>query len=186
MNTDSTHELMQSKIEERLLELPIVQFAWLDSSALTFSERVRSICREECPRYGTSWSCPPGVGSVEQCQERCEQYEGVFVFTTIAEVHDIGNMQETLGTRREHEEVTKQIREIFKEFGLDTLALSGDSCAICPECAYPDALCRFADQMIPCIEGYGIVVPLLAEKAGIEFDNGRNIVTWFGIVLFTN
>jgi hypothetical protein len=27
-------------------------------------------------------------------------------------------------------------------------------------------------------------VPSLAEKAEIEFDNGYNIVTWFGMVLF--
>jgi hypothetical protein len=34
------------------------------------------------------------------------------------------------------------------------------------------------------VEGYGIVVPSVAEKAGIEFDNGYNVVTWFGMVFF--
>ena len=37
--------------------------------------------------------------------------------------------------------------------------------------------------MMPCVEGYGIVVLPLAEKAGIEFMNGAGIVTWFGMVL---
>ena len=37
--------------------------------------------------------------------------------------------------------------------------------------------------MLPCIEGYGIVVPALAEKAGISFLNQGNLVTWFGLLL---
>ena len=178
------NQTIQKIIEEGLSSLPIVQYAWLEVSELTFSERVREICREECPRYGTSWACPPGVGTVAQCREKCSGYEGAFVFTTVAEVSDIENMEETLGTRRGHENVTGQLRALFRECGLDTLALSGDSCARCADCAYPDAPCRHPESMIPCIEGYGIVVPLLAEKTGIEFENGRNLVTWFGLILW--
>lgn len=175
---------MQGKIEEELLSLPVVQYAWLEGGEIEFSERVREICRRECPRYGTSWACPPAVGTVEECRERCGQYEGAFVFTTIAEVSDIENMEETLSTRRGHEEVTGQIREIFRDCGFETLALSGDSCARCKTCAYPDGPCRHPERMIPCVEGYGIVVPLLAQKAGIAFENGRNTVTWFGLILW--
>ena len=175
---------LRNEIEQRLLDLPIVQYAWLPESALSFSERVRYICETECPRYGKSWACPPGVGTVEKCREICNKYDEVFVFTTMAEVQDIANMEETLATRSGHEAVTRQIREIFQEYSFQTLAMSGESCAICRECAYPNGPCRHPDQMIPCIEGYGIVVPLLAEKAGIVFDNGGNVVTWFGVVLF--
>lgn len=175
----------QNKIEEKLQALPIVQYAWLDTSELPFSERVREICREECPRYGTSWSCPPGVGSVAECESRSRSYQGAFVFTTIAEVADADNMSETLATRGAHEAVTKEIREILEqEFG-GTLAMSAESCAICQNCSYPDAPCRHKERMLPCVEGYGIVVPMLAQKAGIEFVNGAGIVTWFGVVLFT-
>lgn len=179
------NENLREQIEARLLELPIVQYKWIDTAELDFSERVRMICKQECPRYGKSWSCPPGVGTVETCQKKCLGFDGAFVFTTIAEVQDIENMEETLGTRRGHEEVTHEIAKILKEYYRETLALSGDSCSICEKCAYPTQPCRHPDQMIPCVEGYGIVVPLLAEKAGIEFMNGSNVVTWFGIVLFT-
>ncbi len=177
-------EKRKNEIEQRLQELPIVQYAWLPGSGLTFSDRVRYICETECPRYGKSWACPPGVGSVEECRGICSSYDGAFVFTTIAEVQDIADMEETLATRSGHEAVIRQIREIFREYSFQTLAMSGESCAICQKCAYPTAPCRHPDRMIPCIEGYGIVVPLLAEKAGIMFDNGGNVVTWFGAVLF--
>lgn len=175
--------LVREEIEARLLELPIVQYAWLPVGELEFSKRVRTICEMECPRYGKSWACPPGVGTVEECRARCERYTDAFVFTTIAEVQDISNMEETLATRSGHEAVVRQIREIFREYSFQTLAMSGESCAICPECAYPGAPCRHPEQMIPCIEGFGIVVPLLAERAGIVFDNGVNVATWFGVIL---
>lgn len=182
--TEKPIEAIKEQIEEELRELPVLQYAWVGTDAVVFSERVRSICREECPRYGTSWSCPPGVGTVGECRERCGRYAGAFVFTTAAEVQDIENMEETLATRRGHEAVVEQIREIFRGHGLETLALSGDSCARCEKCAYPDAPCRFPERMIPCIEGYGIVVPLLAERTGVEFGGGGNVVTWFGLILW--
>lgn len=183
METDRKN--LRDMVEERLAELPVVQYAWLGEEALPFSGRVREICREECPRYGTSWSCPPGVGTVEECKDRCAAFPEMFVFTTVAEVTDAADMEETLATRGAHEEVTKEIREIFREAGRRTLALSADSCAICGKCAYPDAPCRHPERMFPCLESYGIVVPELAQKAGIEFMNGANIVTWFGVILFT-
>lgn len=175
---------IKQELEEKLLELPIVQYAWVEIGEIEFSEKVRHICRTECPRYGTSWSCPPAVGTVEECRERCEAYSGAFVFTTIAEVNDAENMEETLATRAGHEAVTREIRGIFETYFHSTLALSAESCAICESCAYPDGPCRYPQRMLPCIESYGIVVPKLAERTGIEFMNGAGIVTWFGIVLY--
>lgn len=197
-------EEIRSKIESELSGLPIVQYAWLPVEMLPFSERVRDICRQECPRYGTSWACPPAVGSVEECRARCLSYDGAFVFTTVAEVSDVADMEETLATRAGHEEVTRAVAAILKEqmsayvrqaaspahtasetgASARTFALSGDSCAICGRCAYPDAPCRHEDLMIPCVEGYGIVVPTLAERAGLAFTNEGNTVTWFGVVLY--
>ena len=175
---------IKQSIEAALAALPVVQYAWLSGSDIEFSERVRSICRQECPRYAKSWSCPPGVGTVEQCRSRCSAYEGCFVFTTIAEVNDASNIEETLATRAGHEAVMREIRGAFGALGVQTLALSGESCAVCETCAYPKEPCRHPEQMLPCMEGYGIIVPLLAEKAGISFENGSNVVTWFGLLLF--
>lgn len=53
---------------------------------------------------------PPAVGTVAECKERCRQYTGGFIFTTVAEVSDIENMKEMLDTRKDHEEITRQIR----------------------------------------------------------------------------
>ena len=142
---------LQEEIEQQLLELPIVQYAWLPAKELTFSENVRKICREECPRYGTSWACPPAVGTVTECRERCNAYPGAFVFTTIAEVAGLrANLEETLATRGEHEAVTKEIRKILQTKFEQTLALSADSCEICGTCAYPKGMHRAVIRIIWC------------------------------------
>lgn len=172
----------REELEQELLQYPIMQYAFLKTDQISFLQRVREICKNECPRYGTSWSCPPAVGTVEECQERCHQFENVFVFTTIAEVTDIMNMEETLATRMEHEEITRQVTKIFQKHFGQTLTLSTESCAVCRQCAYPASPCRYPERMFPCVESYGILVMELAELGGIEFMNGANVVTWFSVV----
>ena len=92
-------------------------------------------------------------------------------------------MEETLKTREGHEEVIRSLRKDLKEAGWQVLALSTESCEICPKCAYPDAPCRFPEKMIPCVESYGILVTDAAEKGGIDFFYDSNTVTWFGMLL---
>ena len=170
-------------LEESLKALPIVEYQWMDAEELEFSQKVRYICRTECPRYGKSWSCPPAVGSVEECRKRCLEFQELFVFSTVAEVMDLENMEEVLKSKTGHERIIRKIRDIFRPYFGEILALSGDSCYICEACTYPEGACRHPEEMLPCIEGYGIVVPALAEKAGITFMNEGNLVTWFGVLL---
>ena len=99
--------------EAEIARFPICEYAWLSVEDVPFLEQVRYICRTECPRYGTSWSCPPAVGTVEECRERCWKYKDVFLFTTMEEVTDISDMEETLRTRIAHEEITRKVGGIF-------------------------------------------------------------------------
>ena len=171
-------------IEAQVTEFPICDYAFIQIRDIPFKEEVRHICKTECPRYGKSWSCPPAVGTVEVCRERCEAYEGGFLFTTMTEISDIENMEELLSTRSEHEKLTHQIKELFLKQHQEALVLSTESCSICEHCTWPDASCRFPEWMFPCMEGYGILVTGLAEQCGITFFNGNNLVTWFSLILY--
>ena len=171
------------QIEARLLALPLAQYAYIRPEKLTFSEQVRHICETECPRYGTTWACPPAVGTVEECRETCLSYEEGFLFTTFSEVPDIANLEETLSYREGHEEITRQVCGIFKDQGFEVTALSTESCSICDQCAYPAGPCRHPEKMSPCVESYGILVTDLAERCEIEFMYGGNVVTWFSLLL---
>ena len=53
-------------LEEQLRALPLVQYEFFPTDTLVFTPRVRTVCEMECPQYGKSWACPPGVGTVEE------------------------------------------------------------------------------------------------------------------------
>lgn len=174
-------------LEAQLAELPLYVYFYIDPNSLEFSQRIRYICQMECPRYGQSWACPPGVGSVEQCRERCLGYRKCLVVGTITECSDAADIQATLATRPAHEAVTNQVRELLRQQGVEPYILSTDSCAICPSCTCPEGLpCRHPEVMHPCIESHGInLIPTLEEN-GLEFLYGGDIITWYSLLFFND
>ena len=170
-------------LASQLAELPILQYEFIRTDELRFSERVRHICETECPMYGKTWACPPGVGSVAECVARCRRYPEALLLTTAIEVRDIEDMDETLMTRGAHEAVAREAEKLLRAQGVETYVLSTEACTICEDCAYPDAPCRFPDMMYPCVESHGILVTDIAEQYGIEFLSG-NVVTWFSILFY--
>ena len=173
------------KLEERLADYPLFAYGMIDPKELEFSDRIRYICSHECPMYGTTWACPPAVGTVEECQKKCLSYEHCLMISTITEVDDISSIETTLATRPEHEKVTNEIRELFRELGTDPYVLSTEACTICEKCAWLDGKpCRHPERMHPCVESHGInIIPTL-EKFGIEFQYGQNVVTWISLLFF--
>lgn len=171
-------------LEQQLSELPLAQYEFFETEELEFAERIRVICETECPRYGKTWACPPAVGTVEQCKERCLSYPHGLLITSLAEVSSISHIEECLATRPTHEAMTHKIIELMEEQGAQVYGLSTESCAVCERCTYPNAPCRHKDQMLPCLESHGIVATALADKYGIEYLYGPQVVTWFSILLF--
>ena len=172
-------------LDEKLAELPLYIYDHIDPAELEFNDRIRWICQNECPMYGKSWACPPGVGSVESCKGRCMGYENCLMISTITEVEDITNLEETLATRPEHEAVTNEVAELMRQLGAQPYVLSTEACALCERCAILDGEpCRFPETMHPCVESHGInVVPML-ESHGLEFQFGANVVTWISLLFY--
>jgi len=172
-------------LEAQLSELPLYIYTYIDPKGLEFSDRIRYICQAECPMYGKTWACPPAVGSVADCQSKCLGYEQCLLVGTITETADIADINGTLATRADHEEITNQVREFMREQGVEPYILSTEACAICERCAYLDGQpCRKPERMHPCLESHGInVIPTLEEN-GLEFQYGDNIVTWYSLLFF--
>lgn len=177
----------REKLWEQLQELPLYFYDFIDPNKLEFTERVRWICEHECPMYGKTWACPPGVGSVSECEQRCRSYVNCLMVSTITEVEDIACLPETLATRPAHEKLTNEIRALFRQQGIEPYILSTEACAACERCAILDGLpCRMPGKMHPCLESHGInIVPLL-EELGLGFQFGENVVTWFSLLFFND
>ena len=175
----------REKLERGLAQLPLCNYRFLKPEELEFSDRVRWICAHECPMYGRSWACPPGVGTVEQCRERCLRYSGCLLIATMAEVEDIANLAETLATRLPHERITDQVAALLREQGIPPYVLSTEACALCEHCTCPDAPCRHPEKMHPCVESHGINLLPLIEEMGMEFQAGSNLITWFSLLFYS-
>lgn len=174
----------REQLETQLAQLPIAQYAFFNTSELEFSERIRTVCKQECPRYGRSWACPPAVGTVDECRRRCLRYRQGLLLSTVTEVADISDLRQTLATRPAHEALTHTVAALLREQGAEVYGLSADSCALCGVCTYPEAPCRHPEQMYPCVEGHGIIVTALAERCGVTYQYGGNVVTWFSLLLY--
>ena len=172
-------------LEQQLAELPLYVYVFIDPQSLEFSDRIRWICEQECPMYGKTWACPPGVGSVEECAAKCRSYQNCLMIGTITETEDIADMVNSLATRPEHEAITGRVRELFREQGIEPYILSTEACAVCERCAILDGEpCRLPGRMHPCVESHGInLIPTLEEN-GLDFQYGNNIVTWYSLLFF--
>ena len=177
--------LNRELLEQQLCDLPLYIYHFFQPDTLEFSDRIRYICQHECPMYGKSWACPPAVGSVSECQKKCLSFQNGLMISTITDVNDISNIEETLSTRPEHEKITNQIRDFMHQQGVYPYVLSTESCAACSHCAYLDGEpCRQPDRMHPCVESHGINILPLIEELGLLFQYGENVVTWFSLLLF--
>lgn len=171
-----------NSIEEYITRFPIYQYAFLSSRDIEFSDKVRTICKKECPRYGKSWSCPPAVGTVAHCTEVCQGYPYALLFSSVAEVKDYSDMNALLATKAEHEDITRQIEQFLKDDAWKCYTLSTDSCSICEKCTYPKGSCLHPDQMHPCIESHGILLTKNIEENHMDYFMGEQMVLWFSLI----
>ena len=175
----------RERLEQQLSELPLYVYEFLEPGELDFNDRVRWICEHECPMYGKTWACPPGVGEVADCKERCLSFRDCLMIATITEVADISDIRETLATRGEHEQITDEVRELMRQQGVEPYILSTEACAECQRCAYLDGEpCRYPERMHPCVESHGINILGLLEERGLAFQYGENVVTWFSLLFY--
>ena len=175
----------RQKLEQQLMELPLYVYTYIDPKSLDFSERIRYICKAECPMYGKTWACPPAVGEVDECKAKCLKYNSCLLVGTITEVVGEPSMEQSLATRPEHEKITNQIRDLFREQGIEPYILSTEACTVCERCAFLDGLpCRLPGRMHPCLESHGInIIPTLEEN-GLDFIFGLDVITWYSLLFF--
>ncbi len=176
-----------SDIQSLIDRLGFSEKGELNIAELVYYPEIRDICAtDQCRCYGKSWSCPPAVGTLEECRQRIESYDTMILFslkTELEDSFDYEGMMEGAATFKELAAALQaELQTMLPRYLL--MALAG--CKKCGTCTYPDAPCRHPESMFHSLEGYGFDVHLLAEAAGIKYNNGPNTVTYFGAILFDN
>lgn len=174
-----------ARIRELLLKNGLLESGILHPSDLVFYPEVRSLCKEnKCGRYQTTWACPPAVGTLEECRNRCMKYEELQVFSKAFPVTDPFDFDAFQNAMHEFKENVQCAADPIRVEFPEALILSNESCDRCQKCTWPDSPCRFPGKCFHSIEGYGFLVSELAQKAGIRYLHGSGSVTFFGAVFY--
>ena len=113
---------------------------------------VRDMCAGgSCQQYAKRWSCPPGCGTLEECNAQVNQYSYGILVQTVGDIEDSFDFEAMMEIQQTHKAHFDQMHKSICDQGEQVLALGAGCCTRCKECTYPDAPCRFPDRMVLCI-----------------------------------
>jgi predicted metal-binding protein len=164
---------------QAVLAVPgVYQAAELKLTPDDFHEETRDWCRQDtCGYYGRCWSCPPAVGSVEQCRQRCVSYKKALLFS--ARFPGLLDEAGAAEARRRFMAICDAVRTAVSSVAGRVMILSAGGCVRCEKCAYPQP-CRFPDKILISLEAMGLFVGSLTARAGMA----RTSDAFYGAVLY--
>ena len=173
-------------ILDRYLDRPeIFQYNVTTTDLIPFSPDVVAACRANaCGKYGTCWTCPPGVGTLEEQIAQVRSYRQAAVFTCKVELEDCFDFEGMMEGQKRTMELLRGIRGQLTRDGIAHRVLGCGACGICERCTYPEQPCRFPELAIGSVEACGINVVDLAKRLGLNYNNGADTVTYFCLILF--
>ena len=176
---------LQETIFRNARRAGLTEIGEVDIASLKHEEWVRTLCEENlCRNYGTNWACPPAVGTLEECAERCRAFDHMLLFDKVYNLRDSYDLEGM-------DEAMKKFRKtvaIFDGFVGSLLKrrlfLANGACDTCRHCGWPDRPCLFPDRLHHSIEGYGFNIMKLADAAGLSYNHGYKTITLFGALLY--
>lgn len=171
-----------------ILDCGAASAAPIDVSALVLSAEFRTICEQNsCGSFGRCWACPPHIGPVEEWMERIRACSGGVLYQTVAPLEDSFDFEGMMAAAHGHAKLGKRIEKALRAADPDRgsyLHFGAGGCHICRKCTAPEGKpCRHPDKVLPALEGCGVDVYKAAKAAGLNYINGPNTVTYFGLVL---
>ena len=157
---------------------------------IKFVADFRKACEQNvCRKYNTNWVCPPAVGPFEELKARACQYTHGLLFQTVHQMKSSFDWKGMMAAKKVHDGVFREILASVKNKHKipNTLPLNAGSCEFCAKCAYlDDEPCRFPEEAFASVEAYGIDVINLEKACGIPYYNGKNTVSYVGLILFNS
>ena len=158
----------------------------IEASKLVSSNTFRAYCEDNvCGFYGRCWSCPPDVGEIAVLREKLKRYDRIMIYQVISPVKDYSDTEGLNAAGERFSDVSQKLQSFLKSAFCKPFLHLGGSCRLCPECAkISNEPCRYPEKLIPSLSAYGVDVLKTCEGTSLEYVNGENTVTNFGMVLF--
>lgn len=163
----------KEKLTEMALKTGFEYAAPLDVSTIVLKQEVRDMCADNtCGQHAKRWSCPPGCGSLEECEKLLREYGGGVLVQSVGDIEDGFDFEAMMEIEASHKERFAEMHEALKENGLQVLPIGAGCCTICPQCTYPDAPCRFPEKKISSMEAFGMLVLEVCKANNLEYYYG--------------
>ena len=130
------------------------------------------ICMEK------NWSCPPGCGTLEECEARVRQYTHGILVQTVGNLEDSMDVETMMETEAEHKKHFFALEEQLRAKYPTMLPIGAGCCTRCKECTYPDNPCRFPDKTFASMEAYGMLVTQVCQDNNLTYYYGPCTITY--------
>ena len=184
-NADRRNNMDYKDLEQMAKESGFTNTAELDVSTIELKQEVRDMCsKNKCGAYGTTWSCPPGCGTLEECAERIHKFKKGILVQTVGQLEDSLDGEGMMRTAHEHAEHVNAMQEKILAKTKNILTLGAGGCKLCSKCTYPDAPCRQPEKMHSSMESYGMVVMEVCKANNLGYYYGSDHIAYTGCFLY--
>ncbi len=177
-----------TKLVQDTLALKADHAAIAEVEKIKFVPEFRKACEQNtCRMYNTNWMCPPGVGPIDELKAKALQYKQGLLFQTVHQVTSSFDLKGMFAAGKVHEQIFRKLVDMVKTQHqlTDIHPLNAGPCQFCEHCSYlANEPCRFPDKAFASVEAYGIDVMNLEKTCGIPYYNGKNTVSYVGLILF--
>ena len=172
-------------LKEKAIESGLYECGDMAVDKIKFYPELRKACEvNTCRKYDTKWTCPPGVGTLEECKARLIKFNTMLLFSKKIELEDEFDIEGMGKGVIEFKNTVLVFEESIQGLLGEHMFLTNEGCNRCEKCTYPDLPCRYPHKIHHSISGYGLFVSELAKQTGIKYNNGPNTVTYLGALLF--
>lgn len=166
-------------LKEKGMEIGFTHVNEMDASTIHLMPEVRDMCAANtCGQYGVKWSCPPGCGTLEECEARVRGYEKGLIVQTVGQLEDTMDVETMMETEAIHKESFFAFRDYLLEKYPQLLPLGAGCCTNCSKCTYPGEPCRFPDKAMASMEAYGMLVNQVCSDNGVAYNYGPCTISY--------
>jgi predicted metal-binding protein len=156
----------------------------LDTATIQVRTEVREMCADnKCKAYGSRWSCPPGCGTLEECEGRIKKYQRGLLLQTTGALEDSLDFEGMEQAAKDHGKNMNTFAEKIRALYPSCMMIGAGACGKCETCTYPDEPCRFPKEMTASMEALGMVVSDVCRNNNLPYYYGPNTLTYVGCVL---
>lgn len=179
-------DVMDEKFIQYALEESFTDAKVMGTDELVFDSSFRIYCEENlCGQYDANYSCPPACGTPEEMKAKILSHKKALVLQSIWEISDYTDKEAIKKAKGAHNSAALRLtKKIRKETG-DAFMIGASGCALCSPCTIVNKEpCRFPELQSSCMSAYCIFVREVTEKCGMEYDCGKGLLGFFGMVIF--